>query len=73
MRHAGDKIAAVHLRAPSVDKGVSSFIWALVFFLILWLGGRAVGVSSGTAFVLSAVAAFGIFFYIRLLSDRRPG
>jgi membrane protein DedA with SNARE-associated domain len=62
----------VHLRAPSVDKGVSSFIWALIFFLILWLGGRAVGVSSGTAFVLSAVAAFGIFFYIRLLSEERP-
>ena len=62
----------MHLRSPSVDKGVSSFIWALIFFLILWLGSRAVGVSSGTAFVLSAVAAFGIFFYIRLLSEERP-
>jgi hypothetical protein len=63
----------VHLRAPSVDKGVSSFLWTLVFFLILWLGGRAVGVASGTAFVLSAVIAFGIFFYIRLSGEQRPG
>ena len=62
----------MHLRPPSIDKGVTSFLWALVFFLILWLGSRAVGVSSGTAFLLSAVAAFGIFFYIRLFSEERP-
>jgi hypothetical protein len=62
----------VHLRSPSIDKGVSSFFWALLFFLILWLGSRAVGVPSGTAFLLSAVAAFGIFFYIRLLSEEKP-
>jgi hypothetical protein len=61
----------VHLRAPSIDKGVSSFLWALFFFVFLWLGGRAVGVPSGTAFILSAVIAFGIFFYIRLLSEER--
>jgi hypothetical protein len=67
-----DTIARVHLRPPSIDKGVTSFLWALVFFLILWLGSRAVGVSSGTAFILSAVAAFGIFFYIRLFSEERP-
>lgn len=62
----------MHLRPPSIDKGVTSFLWALVFFLILWLGSRAVGVSNGTAFLLSAVAAFGIFFYIRLFSEERP-
>jgi hypothetical protein len=63
----------MHLRAPSVDKGVSSFFWALVFFLFLWLGMRAVGVESAQAFIFAALAGFGIFFFIRLLGDRpRP-
>ncbi len=60
----------MHLRAPSVDKGVSSFLWSLVFFLFLWLGMRAVGVESATAFIFAALAGFGIFFFIRLLGDR---
>ncbi len=62
----------MHLRMPSIDKGVTSFLWAFGFGLYLWLGARAVGVPNGTAFILSAVAAFGIFFYIRLLSEERP-
>jgi hypothetical protein len=63
----------MHLRAPSVDKGVSSFLWALGFFLFLWLGMRAVGVGSAEAFIFGALAGFGIFFFIRLLGDRpRP-
>jgi hypothetical protein len=62
----------VHLRSPSVDKGVSSFLWALLFFVILWLGSKAVGVASAPAFIFSALAGFGIFFYIRLLSEEKP-
>ena len=46
----------MHLRPPSIDRGVTSFIWAVVFFLYLWLGMRAIGVSHGTSFVLAAVA-----------------
>jgi hypothetical protein len=60
----------MHLRAPSVDKGVSSFIWAFVFFLYLWLGMLAVGVDGASAFIFSTLAGFGIFFFIRLLGDR---
>lgn len=62
----------MHLRAPSVDKGVSSFVWALVFFLYLWLGMKAVGVSGAIAFIFAALAGFGIFFFIRLLGEDRP-
>ena len=61
----------MHLRAPSVDKGVSSFVWALVFFLYLWLGMKAVGVSGAIAFIFAALAGFGIFFFIRLLGEDR--
>ena len=55
----------MHLRMPSIDRGVSSFLWSLVFFLVLFFGGLAVGVSSGTMLVVSLVAAFLIFLFVR--------
>ena len=55
----------MHLRMPSIDHGVQSFFWAVVFFLILWLGMLAIGVSGATAFILSLVAAGGIFLFVR--------
>jgi hypothetical protein len=61
----------VHLRPPSIDKGVTSFLWAFFFFLYLWLGMLAVGVGAGSAFVFSALAGFGIFFFVRILSEER--
>jgi hypothetical protein len=68
-----DKLAEMsfHLRPPSVDKGVSAFFWALGFFLYLWLGMLALGISKGTALVLSAVAGSAIFLYIRLYGEDR--
>ena len=56
----------MHLRAPSVDHGVASFVWAVVFFLILWLGMLAVGVAKGTAFLLSIIVAALIFLFVRV-------
>jgi hypothetical protein len=55
----------VHLRAPSVAKGVQAFLWAVVFFLVIYLGGLAVGIAGVTAFVFGLVAAFFIFVLIR--------
>jgi hypothetical protein len=63
----------VHLRMPSVDQGVQAFVWAVVFFLYLWLGMLAVGVSGGTAFVLSLVAGAGIWLLVRIRGGDRPG
>jgi hypothetical protein len=62
----------VHLRAPSIDQGVQAFVWAFVFFLILWIGMLAVGVSGGTAFILSLVAAGAIFLFVRVYGDDTP-
>ena len=56
----------MHLRLPSIDQGVQSFVWAAIFFLILWLGMLAVEVSQATAFILSLVAAGAIFLFVRL-------
>jgi hypothetical protein len=58
---------------PSIDQGVQAFVWAVVFFLIIWLGSLAVGVSGGTALILSLVAAAAIFLFVRLHGDEPPG
>jgi hypothetical protein len=55
----------VHLRAPSIDQGVQAFVWALVFFLFMWLGALAIDIPGGVAFVLSLVAAGAIFLFVR--------
>ena len=56
----------MHLRMPSIDQGVQAFLWAVFFFLLLWVGMLALGVSSATAFILSLVAAGAIFLFVRL-------
>jgi polyisoprenoid-binding protein YceI len=50
---------------PIVDPGISSFVWALVFFLFLWFGMLALDVSSGTALISALLAASFIFLYVR--------
>ena len=58
--------AVVHLRQPSIDRGVTSFLWAFGLGLYLWLGMLAVGVEGATAFILSVLAACAIFLIVRL-------
>jgi hypothetical protein len=55
----------MHLRMPSIDQGVQAFLWALVFFLYLWLGALALEFPGGTSFVLSLLAAAAIFLLVR--------
>jgi hypothetical protein len=55
----------MHLRMPSIDKGVQAFLWALVFFLYLWLGALAVGFAGGTSFVLSLLVGAAAFLFVR--------
>jgi hypothetical protein len=55
----------MHLRAPSTDQGVRSFLWALLFFVILYFGMVAIAVADGTAFLLSLVLSFLIFLFVR--------
>ncbi len=62
----------MHLRMPSIDRGVQSFIWAVVFFLFLYLGMLAVQVSKGTALVLSLVAGFVVFLIVRTRGEDDP-
>jgi hypothetical protein len=55
----------MHLRMPSIDKGVQAFVWALVFFLFMWLGALAIDLPGGTSFVVSLVLAAAIFLFVR--------
>jgi hypothetical protein len=59
----------MRLRMPSMDQGVKAFLWALFFFLYLWLGMLAVGVSQGTAFILSVIAGLLIFLFVRVFGE----
>lgn len=59
-------------RPPSIDHGVISLIWAVVFGAFIYFGSLAVGVSSGTAFIFSAVAAFAIFLFVRVFGEDTP-
>ena len=59
----------MHLRMPSIDLGVQAFVWAVFFFLLLWLGMLAVGVSGATALILSLVSSGAIFLFVRLRGD----
>ena len=63
---------AMHLRMPSIDRGVQSFLWAVVFFLILYFGMVAIAVSKGTAFVISLVAGFLVFLLVRTRGEPDP-
>ena len=58
-------LCVMHLRTPSIDRGVQSFLWSLLFFLILYFGMLAVGVAKGTSFLVSLVSAFLIFLFVR--------
>ena len=59
----------MHLRPPSIDHGVISFLWAFGLGLYLWLGMLAIGVSGATAVVLAAVSACAIFLFVRIYGE----
>jgi hypothetical protein len=62
----------MHLRPPSIDHGVISFIWAFALGVLLWLFMLGVGISKPTAVIISAVAACAIFLYVRLYGEDEP-
>ena len=62
----------MHLRPPSFDHGVISFVWAIGLGLFIWVGLRTVGVSGGTAIILAALAGAAIFLYVRAYGEEEP-
>jgi hypothetical protein len=62
----------MHLRPPSIDPGITSFIWAFFLAVFVWIGQLAVGVSSGTALVIALIAFGAMFLFIRLNGGDDP-
>ena len=63
----------MHLRMPSIDQGVQAFIWAVVFFLFLWISALLLKLPGGTSFVISLLVAGAIFLVVRLRGGDYPG
>jgi hypothetical protein len=61
------------LRMPSIDQGVQAFAWAVFFFLVLWVGMLALGISDANALILSLLAGGVIFLFVRLRGEDPPG
>jgi hypothetical protein len=57
--------AAPVSHAPLVDPGVSSLLWAVLFFLYLLLGMAAIGIATGIAFILAALTGCAVFLFVR--------
>ncbi len=63
----------MHLRPPSIDSGITSFLWAFGLGLFIWAGLLSIGVSKGTALVLALLSFGGIFLFVRLRGGDEPG
>ncbi len=61
-----------HLRPPSIDHGVISFLWALFLGALIWLGGSFMGFPSALTFILGLVAGFLIFLWVRVYGEDAP-
>jgi len=55
----------MHLRPPSIDRGVTSFLWAFGLALFIWLGLLAIGINGGTALLLALLSFAAIFLFVR--------
>jgi hypothetical protein len=55
----------MHRRPPSIDRGVTSFLWALGLGIFVFLGLVAVGVHRGTALLLALLSFGAIFLFVR--------
>jgi hypothetical protein len=60
----------VHLRPPSIDPGVTAFLWALGLAAFVYLGLVAVDVTKGTSLVLALLSFGAIFLFVRLYGER---
>jgi hypothetical protein len=62
----------MHLRMPSFDQGVLAFVWALVFFLVMWFGALALDFPAATSFLVSLLLAGVIFLLVRTRGADAP-
>jgi hypothetical protein len=57
---------------PSIDPGVTAFIWALLLAVFIYFGLLAVGASAAFAIVVALVSFAAIWLFVRLRGSDRP-
>jgi hypothetical protein len=63
----------MHFHAPSIDPGVMAFVWALLLAVYVYFGLLAIGASGAFAIVIGMLAFAGIWLFVRLRGEDRPG
>jgi len=63
----------MHFHPPSIDPGVMAFVWALLLAVYVYFGLLAVGASGAFAIVIGMLAFAGIWLFVRLRGEDRPG
>ena len=61
----------MHFHPPSIDPGVTAFLWALGLGAYIYFGLIAVGSSGAFAIVISMLAAAGIWLFVRTRGEDR--
>ena len=63
----------MHFRAPSIDPRVMAVIWAVLLAAYVYFGLLAVGASAAFAVVIALLSFAGIWLFVRLRGEERPG
>jgi purine-cytosine permease-like protein len=58
---------------PSIDPGVMAFVWALLLALYVYFGLLAIDASAAFAIVVALLSFAGIWLFVRLRGEDRPG
>ena len=59
----------MHFQPPSIDPGVTAFLWAIGLGAYIYFGLLAVGSSGALAIVVAMLSAFGIWLFVRLRGE----
>ena len=58
---------------PSIDPGITAFVWALLLALYVYFGLLAIGAKGAFAIVMALLAFAAIWLFVRLRGEDRPG
>ncbi|HEV7132432.1 MAG TPA: hypothetical protein VGN27_01715 [Gaiellaceae bacterium] len=62
----------MHFRLPSIDPGVTAFIWAAVLGAYIYFGLLAIGTSGAFAIVITLVSFAAIWLFVRVRGSDAP-
>jgi hypothetical protein len=62
----------MHFNLPSIDPGLTAFVWSLLLTLYIYFGLLAIGASAAFAIVIALVSFAAIWLFIRLRGEDGP-